>query len=75
MTEYTMSKAAAEILCADINAQMPKVRITVSRLPRLLTDQTVVLQQIATADPLAVPITLYALISRLLDCVIVVTPI
>lgn len=54
MTEYTMSKAAGEILCADINAQMPKVRITVSRLPRLLTDQTATLQQPEGADPLAV---------------------
>jgi hypothetical protein len=50
MTEYAMSKAAGEILCADLNAQMPKVRITMSRLPRLLTDQTAALPQSATLD-------------------------
>ncbi len=54
MAEYAMSKAAGEILCADITAQMPKARITVSRLPRLLTDQTATLEQPATPDALAI---------------------
>ncbi len=54
MTEYTMSKVAGEILCADINAQIPAARITISRLPRLPTDQTALFQQAAMADPLAV---------------------
>lgn len=40
MTEYTMAKAAGEILCADLNAFTPKLRVTMKRLPRLLTDQT-----------------------------------
>lgn len=40
MTEYTMAKAAAEILCADIDRFLPYVRTVVRRLPRLLTDQT-----------------------------------
>ncbi len=40
MTEYTMSKAAGEILCEDINNKMRNVRIVVRRLPRLPTDQT-----------------------------------
>ncbi len=40
MTEYTMAKAAGEILCADMNAFMPSTRVIVRRLPRLLTDQT-----------------------------------
>lgn len=54
ITEYTMSKAAGEILCADIKAQIPNARITVSRLPRLLTDQTATLQQPVTPDALAI---------------------
>jgi NAD(P)-dependent dehydrogenase (short-subunit alcohol dehydrogenase family) len=54
MAEYAMSKAAGEILCADITAQIPKARITVSRLPRLLTDQTATLGQPATPDALAI---------------------
>jgi len=51
MTEYTMSKAAAEILCTDINAQMPKVRVLVRRLPRLPTDQTATIREVETDDP------------------------
>jgi acyl dehydratase/NAD(P)-dependent dehydrogenase (short-subunit alcohol dehydrogenase family) len=40
MTEYSMAKAAAEILCADLNRSWPGMHITTVRLPRLLTDQT-----------------------------------
>ncbi|MGA7158715.1 MAG: MaoC/PaaZ C-terminal domain-containing protein [Acidobacteriaceae bacterium] len=40
MTEYTMAKAAGEVLCDDINAFMLPLRVIVKRLPRLLTDQT-----------------------------------
>lgn len=40
MTDYTMAKAAAEILIQDINRQFKKVRIFSSRLPRLGSDQT-----------------------------------
>jgi NADP-dependent 3-hydroxy acid dehydrogenase YdfG len=40
MTEYTMAKAAGEVLCADINAYLAPLRVIVKRLPRLLTDQT-----------------------------------
>jgi NAD(P)-dependent dehydrogenase (short-subunit alcohol dehydrogenase family) len=40
MTEYAMAKAAAEILCADLNRFAPGLRIVCGRLPRLLTDQT-----------------------------------
>lgn len=40
MTEYAMAKAAAEVLCADLNRSWPTLHITISRLPRLLTDQT-----------------------------------
>jgi hypothetical protein len=54
MTEYTMAKAAGEILCADITAFLPKARVVVSRLPRLLTDQTASIRTVETADPVAV---------------------
>jgi NAD(P)-dependent dehydrogenase (short-subunit alcohol dehydrogenase family) len=51
ITEYTMAKAAGEILCADINAAMAPLRVTVSRLPRLSTDQTMQV----TADDAQLP--------------------
>lgn len=40
MTEYSMAKAAAEILCSDLNRSWPGLHVTTVRLPRLLTDQT-----------------------------------
>ncbi len=40
MTEYSMAKAAGEVLCADINAQLAPTRVVMTRLPRLATDQT-----------------------------------
>ena len=51
MTEYAMAKAAGEILCADINATLPKARITISRLPRLPTDQTASVTPVTTGEP------------------------
>lgn len=54
MTEYAMAKAAGEILCADINATLPKARITVSRLPRLPTDQTASVTPVITEEPVQV---------------------
>jgi acyl dehydratase/NAD(P)-dependent dehydrogenase (short-subunit alcohol dehydrogenase family) len=54
MTEYTMAKAAGEVLCADIAAFLPKARVLVSRLPRLPTDQTATVRIVETADPVAV---------------------
>ena len=40
MTEYTMAKAAAELLAEDMNRTLTNVSIMCSRLPRLATDQT-----------------------------------
>jgi hypothetical protein len=40
MTEYTMAKAAGEVLCADMNVSQAPLRVIVRRLPRLPTDQT-----------------------------------
>jgi acyl dehydratase len=51
MTEYAMSKAAAEILYTDMQEYLPGVRILTRRLPRLPTDQTSTVLQVETADP------------------------
>lgn len=39
MTEYAMAKAAAEVLCADLQRTL-KIKVMTPRLPRLPTDQT-----------------------------------
>jgi NAD(P)-dependent dehydrogenase (short-subunit alcohol dehydrogenase family) len=54
MTEYSMAKAAGEMLCADMNRFAPGVRVVVRRLPRVATDQTATLVAVASADPLDV---------------------
>lgn len=46
MTEYTMAKAAGEILCADINRYSRAIDIVMDRLPRLATDLTATHMQI-----------------------------
>ncbi len=51
MTEYAMSKAAAEVLCSDIDKYLPGAHVLVRRLPRLLTDQTSALLNSAVLDP------------------------
>jgi NAD(P)-dependent dehydrogenase (short-subunit alcohol dehydrogenase family) len=53
MTEYAMAKAAGEVLCADLNKFEHRVRVIVSRLPRILTDQTSTIVEVATADPIS----------------------
>jgi acyl dehydratase len=58
MTEYAMAKAAGELLCADMAVYEKPIAITLSRLPRLPTDQTATLTAIETADPLAVMVPL-----------------
>jgi acyl dehydratase/NAD(P)-dependent dehydrogenase (short-subunit alcohol dehydrogenase family) len=52
MTEYTMAKAAGEVLCSDMNASLAPIRVTVRRLPRLPTDQTATVTTTETAHPL-----------------------
>ena len=51
MTEYSMAKAAGEVLCADINQMWAPMHITVRRLPRLPTDQTAAVIAVEVADP------------------------
>lgn len=50
MTEYSMAKAAGEVLCADLARFLPDVQVIVRRLPRLLTDQTSSVVSIKTPD-------------------------
>jgi NAD(P)-dependent dehydrogenase (short-subunit alcohol dehydrogenase family) len=54
MLEYTMAKAAGETLCAHMNRSGPRVHAVVSRLPRLLTDQTATVPLVSSGDPLEV---------------------
>lgn len=51
MTEYSMAKAAGEVLCTDINALLAPMRVTMVRLPRLPTDQTASVTAARAADP------------------------
>ncbi len=54
MIEYAISKRAGEELCAFYNRYSGKVEITVERLPRLKTDQTMTLLPSQAEDALAV---------------------
>jgi len=51
MIEYAMAKAAGETLCAEMNAAWAPMRVTVERLPRLLTDQTAQVTETKLASP------------------------
>jgi NAD(P)-dependent dehydrogenase (short-subunit alcohol dehydrogenase family) len=54
MTEYAMAKAAAEVLCADLNRSWPGTHILSVRLPRILTDQTATVVPVESANGLEV---------------------
>lgn len=54
MTEYTMAKAAGEVLCADMKSFDKWANLVVARLPRLPTDQTASLFDEDEQDPVAV---------------------
>lgn len=51
MTEYAMAKLAGEALCADMNRALAPLHITVSRMPRLATDQTASIIPTRNASP------------------------
>jgi hypothetical protein len=51
MTEYTMAKAAGEVLCADMKSFGHWRNMVVRRLPRLPTDQTATLFDDENQDP------------------------
>lgn len=52
MTEYAMTKAAAEVLIDDLNRTLRHVEIVCTRLPRLETDQTNSVVRVKTASNL-----------------------
>lgn len=54
MTEYTMAKAAGEVLCADMEAVDGLGPFIVRRLPRLLTDQTATVSNVEVPNALDV---------------------
>ena len=58
LTEYAMAKAAGEILCADLPRLLPNLTIHQFRLPRLPTDQTLVVtpQDLPSAIDYILPI-------------------
>lgn len=56
MTEYAMSKAAVEVLCADLNRG--GVSIISRRLPRVATDQTASILELEHADIVDVAISI-----------------
>lgn len=64
MTEYVMAKSAGELLCADMNAQAGPVHVTVSRLPRLLTDQTATVMPVKTPEAIDVMLPLVREVER-----------
>jgi NAD(P)-dependent dehydrogenase (short-subunit alcohol dehydrogenase family) len=52
MTEYSMAKAAGEILCASLNEALAPLRVLAPRLPRMATDQTATFMQVDTSPAL-----------------------
>jgi hypothetical protein len=52
MAEYAMAKAAGEVLCTDMNRSLAPMHVTLSRLPRLPTDQTASVTVVEMADAL-----------------------
>jgi NAD(P)-dependent dehydrogenase (short-subunit alcohol dehydrogenase family)/acyl dehydratase len=63
-TEYSMAKIAGETLCADMMQHVPGLRILVSRLPRVQTDQTAAIAQADNADPLPIMLPLLREVHR-----------
>jgi hypothetical protein len=53
MLEYAMAKGAGETLCSEMNSAWAPLHITVDRLPRLPTDQTVSVIETALPSPIA----------------------
>jgi hypothetical protein len=54
MSEYSMAKAAGEMLCADLLRTIPGISMAVPRLPRIETDQTATVPPVAAASALEV---------------------
>jgi NAD(P)-dependent dehydrogenase (short-subunit alcohol dehydrogenase family) len=54
LAEYSMAKAAGEILCGSMNRSAGRIHVIVSRLPRMKTDQTATVPPVESRDPLEV---------------------
>lgn len=54
LAEYSAAKAAGEVVCRQLSAADPRVRVHVERLPRIATDQTTSLLQYPAASALDV---------------------
>lgn len=54
MVEYAMAKLAGELLCDALDKHLPRVKTLLTRLPRLLTDQTATVVPVETAEPSAI---------------------
>lgn len=54
MTEYSMAKAAGEILCSELMRAHQGLAITSPRLPRIQTDQTETVPPVPAADPVEI---------------------
>jgi hypothetical protein len=54
LAEYSMAKTAGEVLCANMQRFMPQLRILVTRLPGLLTDQAPAMMASKFISPLEV---------------------
>jgi len=64
LAEYAMAKAAGELLCTEINAQLAPLTVIAARLPKLQTDQTAVLYQTEHADSIEVLLPLVNKVQR-----------
>jgi len=53
MLEYSMAKAAGEVLCTEMNQAWAPLHVTVERLPRLRTDQTASVIGVSPPSPAA----------------------
>jgi len=65
--EYAMAKAAGEVLCREMDMQLPGIRIVQQRLPRILTDQTATSRGGQSADVLDVILPLVDHVQRALS--------
>jgi NAD(P)-dependent dehydrogenase (short-subunit alcohol dehydrogenase family) len=64
LTEYAMAKAAGEILCTRLSNRPPFLRVTATRLPQLITDQTEGLFASSAPSPLRAMLNCVRLLSE-----------
>lgn len=64
MLEYSMAKAAGEVLCSEINTSLAPTRVTQVRLPRLPTDQTASIGEVQMANPVETMLPIVHIVQR-----------